>query len=62
MGNEEQQEQEEYQEAWGGPRGVYFPWGENESPSDLDWEAVGNYGADSGVGQFLQNNEETHGY
>ena len=36
--------------------------GENESPSDLDWEDVGNSGADSEVEQFLQNNEETQGY
>ena len=35
---------------------------ENESPSDLDWEEVGDYGADSEVEQFLKNNEETQGY
>ena len=36
--------------------------GENGPPIDLDWGEVGNYGADSGVEQFLQNNEETQGY
>ena len=65
MGNEEQQEQEEYgeyQEDWEELRVVYFAGGENEPQSDLDWEDVGNYGEDSEVGKFLQNNEETQGY
>ena len=33
-----------------------------ESLSDLDLGEVGNYGADSEVGQFFQNNDETQGY
>ena len=32
------------------------------SPSDLDWEDFGNYGADSEAGEYLQNNEETQVY
>ena len=36
--------------------------GENEPPIDIDWDEVVNYGANSEVEQFLQNNEETHGY
>ena len=46
----------------GGSRDVYFAGNENESACDLDWEEVGNYGADSEVEKFLQNNEETQGY
>ena len=46
----------------GGIPGCLFRRGENEPPSDLDWEEVGDYGADSEVEQCLQNNEETQGY
>ena len=34
----------------------------DESLGDLDLEEVGNYGTDSEVEQFLQNNEGTQGY
>ena len=40
----EQGEYCEYQEDWAGPRDVYFAGGENESPSDLDWGALGIIG------------------
>ena len=47
---------------WEDPRDVCFAGSENESPSDLDWGDVEKYGADSEMGQFLQNDEETQGY
>ena len=62
--NEDYQEQDEYggdHEYWGESRDVYLAGGENESPSDLGWGDVGNYGADCDVEQFLKN-EETQGY
>ena len=34
----------------------------DESLSDLDLREVENYGTDSEVGQFLQNNEGAQGY
>ena len=41
---------------------VNYTGNEYESLSEVDWGEVGNYGADSEVEQFLQNNEETQGY
>ena len=43
-------------------QGCFFAGIENETSSDLDWEDVENYGTDSDVEQFLQNNEVTQGY
>ena len=42
--------------------GVNYTGDGDESLSDLDWRDVGNYGTDSEVDKFLQNNEETQGY
>ena len=58
----EKEEYCEYQEDWEEPRDVYCAGNEDEPSSELDWEEVGNYGPDSEVEQFLQNNEETQGY
>ena len=41
---------------------VLFAGHGNESPSDLDWPELGNYGADSEAVQYLQNNEGARGY
>ena len=46
----------------GGSWGVNFTVGEEEVPSDPDWGEIENFGADSEVGQFLRNNEDTQGY
>ena len=42
--------------------GVNYTRGGEDILSDLDWDEIENYGADSEVGQFLQNNEDTQGY
>ena len=53
---------DEYHDDWGNrTHDVLFAWGGNGHPIDLDWGDFGNYGTDSEVGQYLQNNEETQG-
>ena len=41
---------------------VNFTASGEEPASDLDWAEIENFGTDSEVEQFLQNNEETQGY
>ena len=49
-------------EVSGESRDVNFAVGGDDPPSDLDWGEIENFGTDSEVGQFLQNNEEKQGY
>ena len=49
---------ESSEECWG----VNFTSNGDGPPSDLDWGEIENFGTDSDVEQFLQNNEETQGY
>ena len=41
---------------------VNYTGGGSDILSDLDWGEIENYGADSEVDQFLQNNEDAQGY
>ena len=59
---QEQERNEEDPEYWGDYLGVNFAESGNESLCDLDLEGIENYGADSDVDQFLQNNEGNQGY
>ena len=52
---------ERAQSHWGGYCDVNYTGNGDESLSDLDSGEVGNYGADSEVAKFLQNDEETQG-
>ena len=36
--------------------------GNSEGESDLGWEEIDNYGADSDVGNYVSNNEQTGDY
>ena len=45
-------------ESWG----VNFTSGGDDPSSDLDWDGIENFGTDSEVEFFLQNNEDTQGY
>jgi len=41
---------------------VNFTAGGDGPSRDLDWDEIENFGTDSEVEQFLQNNEDTQGY
>jgi len=43
-------------------RDVNFTAGGDGPSSDLDWGEIENFGTDSELGQFLQNNEDAQGY
>ena len=58
----EQEGNETDPESMGDHRDVNYTGNGDESLSDLDWREVENYGTDSDVGKFLQNNEGTQGY
>ena len=42
--------------------GLTLQQGGDDPSCDLDWGEIENFGTDSEVGQFVQNNEDTQGY